>query len=249
MGGHPARPYRRPGRKVCAAPSASCCPRKRRSCSSGGRSSSRSTTTPIGPVFGAKHPIALGMPARQCWSEVWDVLEPLFRSVVVTGEAFWAKDHLFGLERHGYVEETYFDVSYDPVRDESGRVGGIFCIVSETTGRARRRAPPRRLARPRAHRRRCRVAGRCLPQRGGSARALQERRAVRCFSTAGIPRRARRVLRRPRDSRQASCRRAEHIDPTQHRRFVADRERVRDADRRARLAACSCHDGPWPEAT
>lgn len=87
------------------------------------------------PVFGSKHPAALGMPARQCWSEVWDVLEPLFQSVVNTGEAFWAKDHLFALERHGYVEETYFDVSYDPVRDETGRVGGLFCIVSETTGR------------------------------------------------------------------------------------------------------------------
>ena len=24
---------------------------------------------------------------------------------------------------------------YDPIRDESGQVGGIFCIVSETTGR------------------------------------------------------------------------------------------------------------------
>lgn len=87
------------------------------------------------PAFGSKHPAALGMPAHECWSEVWDVLEPLFQSVVSTGEAFWAKDHLFELERHGYVEETYFDVSYDPVRDETGRVGGIFCIVSETTGR------------------------------------------------------------------------------------------------------------------
>ena len=87
------------------------------------------------PALGSKHPGALGKPARECWSEVWDVLEPLFGNVVKTGEAFWAKDHLFGLERHGYVEETYFDVSYDPVRDETGHVGGIFCIVSETTGR------------------------------------------------------------------------------------------------------------------
>ncbi len=87
------------------------------------------------PVFGAKHPAALGMPARQCWSEVWHVLEGMFSGVVSTGEAFWAKDHQFGLERNGYLEETYFDVSYDPVRDETGRVGGLFCIVSETTGR------------------------------------------------------------------------------------------------------------------
>ena len=87
------------------------------------------------PVFGAKHPTALGQPARECWREVWDVLQPLFAGVMRTGEAFWAQDHLFYLERHGYPEETYFDVSYDPVRDESGGVGGVFCIVSETTGR------------------------------------------------------------------------------------------------------------------
>ena len=45
------------------------------------------------------------------------------------------------LERHGFVEETYFDVSYDPVRVESGGVGGVYCIVTETTGPRRRRAP------------------------------------------------------------------------------------------------------------
>src|SRR6185503_10856140 len=86
------------------------------------------------PVFGSKHPTALGKPAREAWSELWSVLEPLFAGVVNTGEAFWAKDMMFVLERHGYAEETYFDVSYDPVRDETGRVGGVFCIVSETTG-------------------------------------------------------------------------------------------------------------------
>jgi PAS domain S-box-containing protein len=91
---------------------------------------------PYSPVFGRKHPWALGRPARECWSEIWDnVLGQLFNKVIETGEAFWAKDHRFFLERHGYIEETYFDVSYDPIRDESGQVGGIFCIVSETTER------------------------------------------------------------------------------------------------------------------
>src|SRR6185503_4048398 len=88
------------------------------------------------PVFGGKHPGALGLPGREAWSEIWDtVLHDLLRGVRDTGEAFWASDRLFILERSGYAEETFFDVSYDPVRDESGAVGGIFCIVSETTGR------------------------------------------------------------------------------------------------------------------
>ena len=44
--------------------------------------------------------------AHECWSEVWNVLQPLFQGVVETGEAFWAKDHRFELERHGYVVLT-----------------------------------------------------------------------------------------------------------------------------------------------
>jgi signal transduction histidine kinase len=88
------------------------------------------------PVFGRKHPGALGLPAREAWSEIWDTgLRALLEGVLTTGEAFWASDRLFVLERLGYSEETYFDVSYDPVRGETGAVDGVFCIVSETTGR------------------------------------------------------------------------------------------------------------------
>jgi signal transduction histidine kinase len=88
------------------------------------------------PVFGAKHPGALGRTGRDAWSEIWDdVLHALLAGVVRTGEAFWGKDLLFLLARFGFVEETYFDVSYDPVRVESGEVGGVYCIVTETTER------------------------------------------------------------------------------------------------------------------
>ena len=31
------------------------------------------------PVFSAKHPWALGRPARDCWSEVWHVIGPAVR--------------------------------------------------------------------------------------------------------------------------------------------------------------------------
>jgi signal transduction histidine kinase/FixJ family two-component response regulator len=88
------------------------------------------------PVFGAKHPYALGLPGSLAWQEIWDTqLRALLEGVVATGNAFWAQDLLFVIERHGFGEETYFDVSYDPVRDESGAVGGVFCIVTETTER------------------------------------------------------------------------------------------------------------------
>src|SRR4051794_32854298 len=88
------------------------------------------------PVFGLKHPQALGRPGREAWSEIWESqLHGLLADVVRTGEAFWARDLQFQLERRGFPEETYFDVSYDPVRVESGAVGGVYCIVTETTER------------------------------------------------------------------------------------------------------------------
>jgi PAS domain S-box-containing protein len=88
------------------------------------------------PVFGAKHPEALGLAGRDAWREIWESqLHALLAGVVRTGEAFWARDLLFEIERHGFPEETYFDVSYDPVRVESGEVGGVYCIVTETTER------------------------------------------------------------------------------------------------------------------
>ncbi|MGH6777071.1 MAG: ATP-binding protein [Bradyrhizobium sp.] len=85
------------------------------------------------PTIGNKHPQALGRPARENWSELWDDLEPLLRSVRETGETFFAKNRPFIIERHGYLEHVFFDVSYSAVPDESGNVGGILCLVNETT--------------------------------------------------------------------------------------------------------------------
>ncbi|GHH66913.1 hypothetical protein GCM10017673_13220 [Streptosporangium violaceochromogenes] len=87
------------------------------------------------PTIGAKHPAALGRPAVENWAETWEVLGPLLDRVRTTGEPFWAQDHPFLLRRHGFLEQTYFDVSYAPVHLADGTVGGVLCLVSETTGR------------------------------------------------------------------------------------------------------------------
>ncbi|MBQ1028013.1 SpoIIE family protein phosphatase [Micromonospora sp. C95] len=87
------------------------------------------------PTIGDKHPAVLGEPAREHWAETWDVLEPLLTGVLRGGEAYQARDHHFLLNRHGFVEDVYFDVSYDPIRDVDGTISGVLCICSETTGR------------------------------------------------------------------------------------------------------------------
>jgi GAF domain-containing protein/PAS domain-containing protein len=87
------------------------------------------------PTIGEKHPRALGRPACENWAELWDDLEPLLQSVRDTGETVYAKDRPFYIERHGYPETVYFDISYSAVPDEAGEVGGVLCVVSETTER------------------------------------------------------------------------------------------------------------------
>lgn len=87
------------------------------------------------PTIGDKHPRAFGCPARENWAELWDDLEPLLRGVRETGNTFHAKDRPFYIERKGYGETVYFDVSYSAVPEADGTTGGVLCIVSETTER------------------------------------------------------------------------------------------------------------------
>ncbi|MFE9653597.1 SpoIIE family protein phosphatase [Micromonospora sp. NPDC006431] len=87
------------------------------------------------PTIGDKHPAAIGQPAREHWVETWDVLGPLLEGVCRTGEPYRGENHPFVLDRHGFLEDVYFDVSYDPIRDADGTVSGVFCFVNETTGR------------------------------------------------------------------------------------------------------------------
>ncbi len=68
------------------------------------------------PTIGNKHPRALGRPARENWSELWDDLEPLLLRVLRDGETVSAKDRPFYIERHNRPENVFFDISYSPVR-------------------------------------------------------------------------------------------------------------------------------------
>jgi len=101
------------------------------------------------PVLGAtKHPSALGRPTRDVFPEVWDFIGPLFEKTR-HGEAVALDDVLLPLDRNGYLEECYFTLSYSPIRDESGGVGGMLAVVAETTERVigeRRLATLRELA-------------------------------------------------------------------------------------------------------
>jgi PAS domain S-box-containing protein len=83
-------------------------------------------------ILGDKHPDALGKRFHDIWSEIWSDISPLI-DAAMRGEASYREDLPLVMNRKGYDEQTWFTFSYSPVRDESGRVAGMFCACSETT--------------------------------------------------------------------------------------------------------------------
>jgi signal transduction histidine kinase len=99
------------------------------------------------PIIGAKHP-ALGKPTAEIFPEIWDLVGPEFARAG-RGEAVALDDWYLPLVRSCYLESCWFSVSFSPIRDDAGEVGGLFAIVVETTARVegdRRLATLRELA-------------------------------------------------------------------------------------------------------
>ena len=69
------------------------------------------------PILGTKHPLALGQPVSACWSEIWDVLEPLIDTPFQGGPATWMEDIELEVHRHGFTEESHFTIAHSPVPD------------------------------------------------------------------------------------------------------------------------------------
>ncbi|WP_375760299.1 ATP-binding protein [Corallococcus exercitus] len=84
-------------------------------------------------VIGDKHPAALGTDIRATLAEAWDSLEPLVREAMTTGVASWVPALRLLLNRSGYREESYFDVSHAPAYDDTGAIGGMLAVCAEVT--------------------------------------------------------------------------------------------------------------------
>nr|WP_314443720.1 PAS domain S-box protein [uncultured Sphingomonas sp.] len=87
---------------------------------------------PYAEILGTKHPKALGACFRDIWAEIWPDIAPLV-DAAMEGEATYRENLPLLMDRKGYDEQTWFTFSYSPVRDETGRVAGMFCACSETT--------------------------------------------------------------------------------------------------------------------
>ncbi len=83
------------------------------------------------PLLGARHPAALGKAALEVWPQTHDV--PRLEHVTTTGETTSHSDGRLFVLGQGFLEERYFTSSHSPIRVESGDVGGVFTVMTETT--------------------------------------------------------------------------------------------------------------------
>lgn len=87
------------------------------------------------PIAGERHPWAFGRPAADVWSDIWAVVGPHFEAVWQTGQGFATFDQMLPMVRGGEVQETYWNYSLTPIRDDLGNVVGILNQGNETTSR------------------------------------------------------------------------------------------------------------------
>lgn len=86
------------------------------------------------PVIGARHPVALGRSIFTTFPEIRDPYKPLFQRVLA-GETIVFEDLPFRYFRDEHPIDTWFNMSYSPVRDEKGTVVGVLAIGFDTTAR------------------------------------------------------------------------------------------------------------------
>lgn len=86
-------------------------------------------------IAGKKHPKIMGMKNLEAWEEVYDDIEPVFRSAWESGQATMKHDNHLFLRRDGYLEETFFSWSLVPVVGGDGQVVGLYSPAFENTRR------------------------------------------------------------------------------------------------------------------
>ncbi|MCA9846783.1 MAG: PAS domain S-box protein [Dehalococcoidia bacterium] len=84
-------------------------------------------------LMGDKHPGALGRPAREVFPEAREVIGPMFRRVLETGQAAAEEQRLLPLERGGASLEGWFTYTAEPILDAEGNVVGILNPAAEVT--------------------------------------------------------------------------------------------------------------------
>ena len=84
-------------------------------------------------IMGPRHPRYFGAPYRECSPETYALLIPVLRQVLEEGRTVEISREPRTLTRHGFEEETYFTYTFSPLRDDQGKIAGIYHPVVELT--------------------------------------------------------------------------------------------------------------------
>jgi signal transduction histidine kinase len=87
------------------------------------------------PTVGMKRDWVLGARSDKVWEEIWPDIGPRIERVLAEGRATWDEGLPLFLERYGFPEESYHTFSYSPIYDDSSRIAGMLCVVTEVTER------------------------------------------------------------------------------------------------------------------
>ncbi|CAK7273827.1 hypothetical protein SEPCBS119000_005857 [Sporothrix epigloea] len=86
-------------------------------------------------LAGQKHPQLMGADYQDSWPEIWEAVEPIFDSAWNAGQALLKQDNHLFIQRHGFLEETFFNWSLVPVVGSDGSVVALYNPAFENTRR------------------------------------------------------------------------------------------------------------------
>ncbi|WP_052389396.1 PAS domain-containing sensor histidine kinase [Belnapia moabensis] len=84
------------------------------------------------PILGNKHPTGLGKPYTELFAEIWPEYRPM-TAATMAGEAQHFVDKPVALAGRPGLPMSWFTFSWTPLRDEAGKIAGIYCSAIETT--------------------------------------------------------------------------------------------------------------------
>jgi hypothetical protein len=84
-------------------------------------------------IMGPRHPRYFGATYRECWPDTYPIIYPWMRRVLDHGEVVTVEETEITVTRFGFPEEAFFTFTFSPLRDDEGRIAGIYQPVVEVT--------------------------------------------------------------------------------------------------------------------
>jgi signal transduction histidine kinase/ActR/RegA family two-component response regulator len=84
-------------------------------------------------ILGPRHPRGMGQTYQECWPDTYPLINPWMQQVLGEGKYTEVLRAPITLTRHGFSEEAFFTFTLTPLRDDQGRIAGVYQPVVEMT--------------------------------------------------------------------------------------------------------------------